>query len=164
MTFTRIFVGLDHSELSQEVFQQAVDLARACRAQLHLCHCVVMEAVPEPGPGSLAIGLPDFSPMMGMMDNPAWGELAQQQMEQTTQWLQHHAERAAQQDVKAEFSYVVGDPGSALCEQAKVWQADLMMVGRRGRQGLAEVFLGSISNHVVHHANCSVLVVQHPQD
>lgn len=162
MTFTRIFVGLDHSELSQEVLHQAVSLAQVCQAHLHLCHCLTMETVPEPGPGSIAVGLPDFSPMMGMMDNPAWGELAQQQVEQTVTWLQHLTTSATEQGIETEYSYVMGEPGAALCQQAKVWQADLMLVGRRGRQGLAEVFLGSISNHVVHHAPCSVLVVQHP--
>ncbi|MGC1393382.1 MAG: universal stress protein [Coleofasciculaceae cyanobacterium] len=36
----------------------------------------------------------------------------------------------------------------------------MVVVGRRGRTGLAEAFLGSVSNYVVHHAPCSVLVIQ----
>lgn len=33
-------------------------------------------------------------------------------------------------------------------------------MGRRGHKGLSEILLGSVSNYVVHHAPCSVLVLQ----
>ncbi|MEY3330640.1 MAG: hypothetical protein RLZZ115_3525 [Cyanobacteriota bacterium] len=46
----------------------------------------------------------------------------------------------------------------------KKWGADLVIVGRRNRSELAELFLGSVSNYVVHHVKCSVLVVQQPED
>ena len=42
---------------------------------------------------------------------------------------------------------------------ANSWQADMIIVGNRGRSGLSEFFLGSVSNYVMHHAPCSVLVV-----
>jgi phage terminase large subunit GpA-like protein len=37
------------------------------------------------------------------------------------------------------------------------------MVGHRGRTGLSEFLLGSVSNYVMHHAPCSVLVVNNPK-
>ncbi|WP_442949349.1 universal stress protein [Nostoc sp.] len=40
------------------------------------------------------------------------------------------------------------------------WGADLIVLGRRGLKGFAELLAGSVSNHVVHHSPCSVLVVQ----
>ena len=43
---------------------------------------------------------------------------------------------------------------------AKDWNADLIIMGRRGLTGLSEMFLGSVSNYVVHHASCSVLLIQ----
>jgi nucleotide-binding universal stress UspA family protein len=33
-------------------------------------------------------------------------------------------------------------------------------MGRRGRTGLSELFLGSVSNYVTHHAPCSVLTLK----
>ena len=45
-------------------------------------------------------------------------------------------------------------------ESSQNWEADLIVIGRRGHQGLSEILLGSVSNYVVHHAPCSVLVVQ----
>ncbi|MFM7578374.1 MAG: universal stress protein, partial [Microcystaceae cyanobacterium] len=39
---------------------------------------------------------------------------------------------------------------------------DVIVVGHRGRWGLSEILLGSVSNYVFHHAHCPVLVVPTP--
>ncbi len=51
----------------------------------------------------------------------------------------------------------------AYVKQQRIGGADLIVLGRRGRTGLAEALLGSVSNYVLHHAPCSVLVVQAEQ-
>lgn len=51
-----------------------------------------------------------------------------------------------------------------ICELARNWNADLIILGRRGRTGLSELLLGSVSNYVLHHAPCSVLTVQQPKE
>ena len=53
-----------------------------------------------------------------------------------------------------------GDPRVALVEAAHSEHADLMVVGSHGRTGIAKLFMGSVANHVVTHAPCSVLVVK----
>lgn len=52
-----------------------------------------------------------------------------------------------------------GAPDQQVIEKAKEWKADLIVVGSHGR-GFWGRLLGSVSNGVVHHANCSVLVVR----
>ncbi|CAN5323021.1 universal stress protein [soil metagenome] len=52
-----------------------------------------------------------------------------------------------------------GAPDQKIIEKAKDWNADLIVVGSHGR-GFWGRLLGSVSNGVVHHAPCSVLVVR----
>jgi nucleotide-binding universal stress UspA family protein len=68
--------------------------------------------------------------------------------------------KAIAQGVNAEHTQEFGDAGRMICEVARNWQADLIILGRRGLSGIKEFFLGSVSNYVLHHAHCSVLTVQ----
>ena len=74
--------------------------------------------------------------------------------------LQSLTEEATQAGVKTEFKQTLGYPGQNICEEAQTWSAELILVGSRGLTGMKEMFLGSISNYVTHHAPCSVLIVR----
>ncbi len=54
-----------------------------------------------------------------------------------------------------------GPPDQQIIEKAKAWNADIIVVGSHGR-GFWGRLLGSVSTGVVHHAECSVLVVRKP--
>jgi nucleotide-binding universal stress UspA family protein len=62
--------------------------------------------------------------------------------------------------VTAEFMVWDGDPGDSIAAAAEAEDADLVVVGTRGRSGAERMFLGSVSDHVVRHAECPVLVVR----
>ncbi len=55
---------------------------------------------------------------------------------------------------------VEGPPMAALLLHAR--EADLLVVGSRGRGGFASLLLGSVSTQSVHHAPCPVLVIRQP--
>jgi len=62
--------------------------------------------------------------------------------------------------VTAEFLVWDGDPGGSITAAAEAEAADLVVVGTRGRSGAERMLLGSVSDHVVRHASCPVLVVR----
>jgi len=51
-------------------------------------------------------------------------------------------------------------PVPAILDEAKEWEADLIIMGSHGYGFWQRTFLGSVSNSVVHHAPCSVLIVR----
>ncbi len=53
-----------------------------------------------------------------------------------------------------------GSPDSRIVETAEEYGADLIILGSHGYKRWERLLLGSVSNSVVHHAHCSVLVVR----
>lgn len=53
-----------------------------------------------------------------------------------------------------------GSPESRIVEIAEATQADLIIVGSHGYNRWERLLLGSVSDSVIHHAPCSVLVVR----
>jgi nucleotide-binding universal stress UspA family protein len=56
-----------------------------------------------------------------------------------------------------------GDPRSVIIDEAREWDADLIVVGSHGYTGIKRWLLGSVAQSVVSHAPCSVEVVRPKQ-
>ena len=69
-------------------------------------------------------------------------------------------DRLTRMNYSAETKVGMGDPAFAILEQAKVSQADMILMGTHGRGGLARFLIGSVSNSVLHQADCPVLIVR----
>lgn len=61
-------------------------------------------------------------------------------------------------DVVVRYEVLSGEPRETLIEASG--NAQLMVVGARGLGGLAGLLLGSVSQAVLHHAHCPVIVVR----
>lgn len=57
-------------------------------------------------------------------------------------------------------SNVEENPGLSICAYAERNAVDLIIVGSRGLGNVKKLFLGSVSNNVVQHASCPVLVMK----
>lgn len=69
-------------------------------------------------------------------------------------------EFAEEHDVSISTDVLFGSPESRIVETAEEWKADLIVVGSHGYSRWERLLLGSVSDSVVHHAPCSVLVVR----
>lgn len=160
--FKKILVALDSSDQRPAIFEQAVALAKGLNAQLMLVH--VLSAYEEGSPG---IPIRSYHAYYPVLDDATW-QLYQQRWQQFEEaglaQLNQELEIAKAAGVTAEFSQNAGDPPQVICQVARSWDADLILVGSHGRKGIGELLLGSVSNYVMHHAPCSVMVVHgnHP--
>ncbi|MEB3228185.1 MAG: universal stress protein [Synechocystis sp.] len=157
MAYHKIFVALAHGDSTDTVFAKALELAQQDQAQLMLFHCIPLES-------QSFNAYPSFYGEDAIRFSQTIQTHIEQQEAQTRDWLSELASKAQQAGVPCEWDWKVGEAGRWIRDIAKNWQADLVIVGRRGLRGMAELFLGSVSSYVVHHAPCSVLVVQQPDN
>jgi nucleotide-binding universal stress UspA family protein len=156
--FHKILVAVNNSEITQQIFDQALSLAKATNAELMILYVLSPfdERYPTP-PGIATDGIyPPFTNDDVNYYLGQWESLKQEGIELLTLLTN----KAIAQGVNAEHTQEFGDPGRMICEVARTCQADLIILGRRGLSGIKEFFLGSVSNYVLHHAHCSVLTVQ----
>ncbi|MBC7970761.1 MAG: universal stress protein [Verrucomicrobia bacterium] len=158
MSFHKIVVALDDSDLNKAVFAQAVALAQTTQARLLLFSGMGDASLVQPTTLPSEVGL--FSPEMMSSTYQAQQVNLESRRVAIEALLARHVDVAHQAGLQAETTLEMGDIEALLCAAAQTWGADLIVVGRRGRKGLSEALLGSVSNYAVHHAHCSVLVVQ----
>lgn len=162
MGYDRILAAVDASPLQLIVFEQALKTAKLYQAELKLLHCIEVDINPVNTSAVPVVGTPAGASCLSpsAADCQVSQQVLKSRLKNAKQWLQEYCQTAEHQGVKASFGAIIGNPANQVCSLAQICHADLIIVGRHGRIGLMEFFLGSVSNHVVHHAHCSVLVVQ----
>ncbi len=88
-------------------------------------------------------------------------ENAAKVLEKTTAMVEQQFGEA---QVAVTSEVLFGSPDSRIVESAEQMGADLIIVGSHGYNRWERLLLGSVSDSVVHHAPCSVLVVRVPGD
>ena len=128
----KIVVGNDGSDYSIDAVKLAAEIAKAAGAKLDVVHVSHLPATFYAAAFETPIDL-------------------QAQMDSLRQEAEHRAKEALA---------AVGYPADTLVEYAEREGADLLVVGSRGAGAIERFLLGSISDRVVHHAHCPVLVVR----
>ncbi|WP_019501314.1 universal stress protein [Pseudanabaena sp. PCC 6802] len=157
--FQKILVAMDMSKDSKRVFDEAIALAKANKGSMVLLHVLSIDEE----------GCPNISKLYN--PDPYQSGTGSEMVEQyQKQWeafakkgldlLRSHSKAATAAGVHTECVQSPGIPGKTICNTACTWDADLIVMGRRGLSGLSETLMGSVSNYVLHHAPCAVLTVQ----
>lgn len=136
-----LLVPCDFSPFSDAAVKRAVELALASKAKLHLLHIL------------------GTSPLGGRPEpEDERYRLARERIDQQLSPL-------AAVELQIEKAIVSGTPHREICRYAQKHDIDLIVMGTRGRTGLAHIALGSVAEKVVAAAPCQVLVVrQRDQD
>jgi nucleotide-binding universal stress UspA family protein len=70
------------------------------------------------------------------------------------------AQRLSAVGLEAEAAALEGDPAAEIVRYAAAHRVGTIVMGTRGRTGLARLILGSVARNVLLHAQCSVLIVR----
>ncbi|MCU0538104.1 MAG: universal stress protein [Hydrococcus sp. Prado102] len=152
----RILVAVDNSTIGQQVFEEALALARVTGASMMLLYVLDPEEYWSPQiPAMYYTYSMSLDEQTMKLYQKQWQEFEEQGLKR----LQQMADEAIGAGVKTEFTQKTGSPSKVICTIADSWGADLIVMGRRGLSGIKEFFLGSVSNYVLHRAPCSVHIV-----
>jgi nucleotide-binding universal stress UspA family protein len=137
----RIVVGLDGSADSQAALQWALDMAKGMGSTVTAVY---------------AVDLPSFypEPAVTLQFDDGWRKTMLMELEET--WCKPLREagiryRAVMEDGRA---------AAVISSVAQAEDADIIVVGRRGRGGVAELVLGSVSHALVLRSRIPVLVIE----
>ena len=148
MTMNRILVGVDTSDASILALKRAAEEARLREATLEVVY------VFQPPEQVTAFPVP---PEKGKDERKDIEKVRAEYSDKLGRWLDDVA--VDLDDLDVEWS-VLADrrPSRALVERSR--EADLVVVGSRGRGGFGGLKLGSVSEQVTRHAKAPVLVIR----
>jgi nucleotide-binding universal stress UspA family protein len=152
--YTKILAAFDRSARGKQVFDAALTLAKVNHADLMLLHVLSRDA--EDSPVRYSPNLMHYQESDLKVYRQEWEDF----VKKSDELLESLTQQAIAEGVKAEFRQREGSPGRTICDFAHEWDADLIVIGRRGYSSASEMFIGSVSSYIIHRCNCSVHIVQ----
>ena len=144
--FQHILLASDGSECAQKAAVVAVDMVQKFATSLTVLNvCADITSVSLPGEDNAPTSDVD-------------AELYAQHLLEHVK--QNVSDLAKEKGIYCSYHQEVGHPDETIVRFADQQSADLIVLGNRGVGGFARMLVGSVSNHVTHHASCSVLVVR----
>lgn len=145
---SKIVVPYDHSESSKKALKMAMNLAKQ-NEEIELN--VVMVIQPQ-----YPYGLP-YAYAFSYEERV---ELGKSQFETSQHILDEVMEELQFLPNKTKTFLLEGSPAEVIVDFIKENDVDLVVMGSRGLSGVKEMFLGSVSHHVVQRATCPILIVK----
>ncbi len=146
MSYAKIAIPLDGSELAEAALDAAIPLAKAFGSEVLLVGVLDLTA------GMYDVYSEAFSPVDLKAQLEKFIEAA----------LDRATKRVEAQGVRTRRFLEVGIPHEQIAEVAGRENADLVVMTTHGRKGLTHLLLGSVTEKVIRTAPCPVLVVRPP--
>ena len=133
--FERILLATDGSEYSSGAIRVAIDLARRNKARLFIA--------------GVAVYNPEYATSVPGLEQAA--------LDQAHRSVAGAVEAASGVDHEVVITEAE-EPWRGIVDAAEEYRADVIVMGRRGKRGLARGMVGDATARVIGHAPCSVLV------
>ena len=142
-----ILVAIDDSKFSEAAANAVIAQVKTDDTEIRLLHVLA------PFPVALA-------EKMGSKDTPDFPAARLTLRDQADELLTKTEEKFRSAKFKITHFVEEGDAREVILDYAEQWPADLIVVGSHGRKGMNRFLMGSVSEAVVRHAQCSVEIVR----
>ncbi len=140
MKIKKILVPIDGSDYSTQAAAYAANLAGLIGAEILLLHC--------------------HKPFPVVLGEPYFQNAISKIMKKSNKRLEPARKLLQEAGVSFADRILEGPAADTICEVAKIEQADMIVMGSRGRSDLEGLLLGSCTHRVLKTAPCPVLVIR----
>ena len=154
----QLLAAIDFSQNTDAVLEQATILAKALNSKLWILHVASDETQAMLYESTQFTGYsPEFVSMPG--DVQIARDLSAEEIKREHTHLLSISAKLRDDGVDAQAILVKGHPAKLIVAKASDLQADLIILGSHGHSVLRKALLGSVSEAVIHHARCNVMIV-----
>jgi nucleotide-binding universal stress UspA family protein len=146
---TRILLATDGSQEAELAALRAVELADATHSELHVVHVGVVPIFLKSYPGTLGY----YGKLYEQIE-----EESRQRLRELSLWVKAAGGTVAGAHLR------MGEVALEIVALAEELGAGLIVMGSRGLGGVRRALMGSVSDSVVRHAHCPVLVVRQEKE
>jgi nucleotide-binding universal stress UspA family protein len=140
----KIAVAVDFSEVSVKALKTAMGLADELNSELVVVHCAPIYAVALPEDGHVKVN----------------EKVLDREMTKAREQLSALVSEVHAGTIKLSQEVVWGEPTAELNRYVADNAVDIVVIGTHGRTGLRHLFLGSVAESVLRHANVPVICIR----
>ena len=147
----KILVAYDDGSQAKKALEAAIEIAQSTGAEIFVASAYTIPIVYQ---GSIASDgmFPDNTVIINYLYENTRSHLENILIEA--------AARVSQANIPVYTEILEGSPGKVITQFAESKSIDLIAVGSQNRTAVNRLFMGSVSNYVLHHAKCLVLVAK----
>lgn len=145
ITCKNILTASDGSRFSAAAAEEAIGIAKRSNSNLFVLSVAFSE------------GASPFDIVHSEMNRDV---VAREELAQAEKNAREVVDKAVKEGLHARAIVVGGRPYEAIVETAREHNVDLIVVGSHGRTGLGRLLMGSVTERVVGHADCAVMIVK----
>ncbi|PKL76123.1 MAG: hypothetical protein CVV27_11890 [Candidatus Melainabacteria bacterium HGW-Melainabacteria-1] len=139
-----ILFPTDFSVPSQVCTEFVIDIAKSSQSKVTLLHSFQPESQTD---------------IATLLQSKAYLDMMEEIQARANQRLAQLKQQFEAAGIQCEALCLRGHAGEVTVETARKQDCDLIVMGRRGLGAMSSLLLGSVSNHVLHHAECPVMIV-----
>ncbi len=148
---SKILVAYDDGKQAKKALQAAIEIARPTGATIHLVSAYALPIVYQ-STVSLEGIYPDNTAIMKFLQ-----ENSQTHLEAI---LKEAAAKVSAANIPVHTEILEGSPGRVIVQYIEEHGVDMVAVGSHNRTAVNRFFMGSVSNYILQHVKCLVLIAQ----